>query len=198
MEAFKVYIEDLVIDMIEEIRRAYEKTFAIFLLANSPFMELDELFSEVNVPVVDDMEMNRWQKDNLLGLKYFYLMTRAKINKLSEDDIDKIMDIIKEPSEENMKIFLEIIQRTYNDVMCINPDKKDEATCIGSYSDIKYVFDNDSIVIGFGKGLGFDESDNLIESETERKCTEIISNIKDKLLPEMNDALGTKICLFEE
>lgn len=184
--------------MIEEIKRAYEKTFALFLLANSPFMELDELFSKVNIPVVEESEKNKWQTRNILGLKYFYLMTEAKINRLEEDDLDKIMDIIKDPSEDNMKVFVEILQRTYNDVMCVNPEKKDEATCIGPYPDIKYVFDNDSIVIGFGKGLHFDESDNLIESETERKCTEIISNVKEKLLPEMNDALGTKICLFEE
>jgi len=184
--------------MNEDIRKAYEKTFGIFLLANTPLKEMDEMLKIANIPTVPEEEKNMWQQNNTLGLNYFYLISKAGTERLEDEDADKIRSIVIEPSVEKMKDFIKIIHRTFNEVMCIDNTKKDEATCIGPYADDRFVYDNDSIVIGFSRGLSFDENDSLAETERERRCDVIIEKLKSELLPMINEALNTKICLHIE
>lgn len=177
------------------IKKAYERIFATILLENSPIKDIDAMLTDIGIPMVKEAEKNNWQLKDSLCLNFFYLLTDAKIERLSDEDREAIERIVDDDSEAGIIELIEIVKRTMETVMCINPEKKDEATCIGPYPDIKYVFDNDAIVLGFSRGNLYDENEALIESVLEDKCDVVIENLKEELLPMMYEETGLKICL---
>ncbi len=140
------------------------------------FKELDDYCTkEIKVPINDDWEDNFYHKFSTLNSKYIFLRNNIHVEKLKNEDIEKIKRAI---FNENL-LDKEFVLRTLKDVL---------------YEDGDYVFygvamdenrvDSQSLVFEFS----YDDSKCSIEEGIliKKICDNILNNIKERIESNLN------------
>ena len=145
------------------------------------------------VPVISE-KMDYYQYISSMGLKYFYLRNNIYVEKLSQENIDKILklsdDELKNPSEEIIKL----IEDTYSDIIDVKNEKDvTYMVCYGPDSD-RFWFESDELVIGFrfddfaDNGLGEDDE---WEENRDNQIT-YVNGIMNQITENANKVLKVK------
>lgn len=196
--------------MINIINRTYEILFCMFFLESTPLLEIDRMFSEAIGKNDRDDELDlsaileEYRADaeggNPLkkyeigqafpGLSNFRILSRAHAERLEENDFSVLERLINEDDEEAFEKALEIVRKTYKEIMCVNLEGSDRMTCLGPYPDVQFCFDDDAIVLG----LVIDEPD--VSENIMANIRKIAKNMKGQLFADISAELDAKIELF--
>lgn len=174
--------------MSEILDITYETLFSMFIMDNTPLLNIEELFEEV-IPEDARGDINRGIGREIPGLKYFTLVSRAHLDRLNAEDLDVFNRLVEEQKEDDFKKAREIVGRTYKEVMRANPDEPDMATCLGPYPDPRFCFDNDAIVIAAS------DFSNVSKATA---ISKVIADMRERMFPEISEDLGVKLILFVE
>ena len=168
------------------------------------------LINKINLKEYDDEIVNSGlyfgvphpNKDELisglneyLGLNYIYLVNNFYIEKLSKEDIDIL---IKYANTNNITLnneLLNVIERTYNDVIKNNYLKGEYSdnkyqVCYGKYAIPSNFADNDALVfkIYYSKNTKQLNDNEFIENIKKQK--EFMNSLKDKIEQEVREKMN--------
>lgn len=174
-----------------------------YLLNKLQLKEMDDKVANSGlafIPVEND-NMDFYQKFSTMKLKYIYLRNFLYVHKLTNEDIDTIINLsVNQLRNPSVKL-LELIDSTYKDVINAGSVDKNEDVvykkCYGIDSD-DYWLDSDSLVFGFrhdefadnGLGDGDEWGDNYNKQldfladlliDNSKLCSDIL-NMKVKFL----------------
>lgn len=99
------------------------------------------------VPIQNE-NMDFYQSFSSIGLKYIYLRNNLYIDKLSNDDIDIIVNLSKEQLNNPDIELIGLIEKTYKDVLDGRPQEENIAINYKKYYGGDYWFNSDEIVFG--------------------------------------------------
>ena len=171
---------------------AYETLFSMYIMENTPISDIDKMFDEVLGGNVDESKLIGIGSE-IPGLKYFTLISRPHCDRLSNEDKEVFDRLVEKQRDEDYYIAHEIIERTYKDVMCINPKEPDKMTCLGPYPDAKFCFDNDAIVLGIKLDSIMDVSE-----EKGKRIAVVVDNMKTQLFEEISRDINAKLELYAD
>lgn len=169
------------------IKMTYEELFSLFLLENTPLLDVDELISEA---VCDEKTERLGLGRAIPGLDNFRILSKAHTERLAETDREVFENLIGEMSEREAKRARGVVERTYKEVMTANPDEPDKMTCLGPYPDVEFCFDNDSIVIVLAVDM-----DELEDGKADR-IRIMARDMQNNLFKEIGEDLGIKLILY--
>ena len=129
-----------------------------------------------------------------MGLKYIYLRNNIYVEKLSNEDIDKIINLSGEEINKPSKEIMDIIDRTYQTVIDYCGGKKISGISNYGPDTDNFWFDSSELVFG----LIFDDfaDDNLNDDEwleNNFKQTEFINNIIDEITKKCSTIMNKKV-----
>ena len=121
-----------------------------YLVRKYSLIKYDKAFDESGLRFipVEEENMDYYQYISQMDLNYIYLRNNIYVEKLSDEDIDKILSLndnfLEYPREETF----ELIERTYKDVIDVNNDHSNSLARYGPDND-NYWFPSNELVIGF-------------------------------------------------
>lgn len=202
--------------MNNSINIVYETLFSAFMSEIIPLKEIDKMLNETighennESDIILDLkntisdlsddynEKQALENDKnyeigimMPGLNNFRLISRAHTDRLSEADTSVIENLINDINEDNMKSACEVVERTYEKVMCVDCEDSDNMTCLGPYQSPEFCFDNDAIVIGLVMIYNDDVNDVVME-----KIATVAENMKTQMFRDISKSLERKIELY--
>ena len=171
----------------------YRTLLNIFLIKTLKLNEFDDSLSNSNlmfIPVsTENMDFYQYFSSNFL--KFFYLRNDLFVEKLSDEDKNKILNLnegeLLNPSDE----ILEIIGRTYADVINSSFDGSVIMNCYGPDSN-NYWVDSSSLVIGIRYDEYSDEISDDIWEDVHYKQVDFLNELIKKLNLEIQTKMQTK------
>lgn len=147
------------------------------------------------IPISDD-EKNFYQKYSTFGFKYIYLRNNLPIERLEKTDLDAIEAYINSGSTDATDELMEIVQRTFTDVIIANPNL-DSNSNIGFSNDGQKIAPNNAVVFEVGHAVEFDEKGNFVNTATEVKKDDYIEKeLIPKMSKQLSEELGEKVVVF--
>lgn len=171
----------------------YRTLLNIFLIKTLKLNEFDDSLFNSNlmfIPVsTENMDFYQYFSSNFL--KFFYLRNDLFVEKLSDADKNKILNLnegeLLNPSDE----ILEIIGRTYADVINSSFDGSVIMNCYGPDSN-NYWVDSSSLVIGIRYDEYSDEISDDIWEDVHYKQVDFLNELIKKLNLEIQTKMQTK------
>ncbi len=171
----------------------YRTLLNIFLIKTLKLNEFDDSLFNSNlmfIPVsTENMDFYQYFSSNFL--KFFYLRNDLFVEKLSDADKNKILNLnegeLLNPSDE----ILEIIGRTYADVINSSFDGSVIMNCYGPDSN-NYWVDSSSLVIGIRYDEYSDEISDDIWEDVHYKQVDFLNELIKKLNIEIQTKMQTK------
>ena len=143
----------------------YKTLLDRYLVEKFSLKVYDDMVSDSDllfIPIKED-DMDYYQYMSKMGLKYFYLRNNIYIEKLSLEDIEKIINLTDEELNNPSQEIKELIERTYPIVIDYASEKGLQGiSCYGPDSP-RFWIDSSELVFGFifdevaDNGLGQDE-----------------------------------------
>ena len=171
----------------------YRTLLNIFLIKTLKLNEFDDSLFNSNlmfIPVSTE-NMDFYQYFSSHFLKFFYLRNDLFVEKLSDADKNKILNLnegeLLNPSDE----ILEIIGRTYADVINSSFDGSVIMNCYGPDSN-NYWVDSSSLVIGIRYDEYSDEISDDIWEDVHYKQVDFLNELIKKLNLEIQTKMQTK------
>lgn len=187
------------------IENLYKYLFECYLLTKVNIKKYDDeilnsnLYFGIPHPTKEQLinGLNEYFKFN-----YIYVLNNFFIEKLSIDDLNKLKEALKVPNLKPTKELLEIVSRTYKEVI------KNNYTSNG-YSEQKYQVcygymhpgnfaDNDALVlkIFYSKNSKELNNDEFIKNLKEKKV--FLNNLIERIITDINNKLDINIRIIEE
>ena len=152
-------------DRYYQLYRNYKVLLDRYLVDKFSLKVYDDLVANSNLLFIPmkKADMDYYQYISKMGLKYFYLRNNIYVEKLSLEDIEKIINLTEDELNKPSKEIIEIIERTYPIVIdYANGKGLPGISCYGPDSQ-RFWIDSSELVFGFifdeaaDNGLGEDE-----------------------------------------
>ena len=176
----------------------YRKALEHYLSEQLSLMAYDDMLaeSELNfIPIREDRK-SFYQKYSTLDLKYIYLRSNLPIERLSKDDLKALEACIKEGKSDITEVLLELIIRTYPDIIMALDDRTPE-TPIGFSNDGQKIAQNNALVFEIGHSIEFDENGNFVNTANDIAREDYIKTVFIPMMEtELSDKLGKRVVVF--
>jgi hypothetical protein len=176
-----------------KLEAVYRAAFNAYLDNAGTLAEVDQTIvgSSVEYPLIPSKQMFVHQQYGSFGRKYVYLENDFYIEKLSESDLD----LLKHPAQENLSVIMEMVERTYKDV--ISAPKPSNG---GSYEQSYGVNDsfnvaNGTVVLAIGYEA-YEEGAAGWTTKTRDANEDWINQQADSLQKTLAQQLGCPIAVF--
>lgn len=193
-----LYVNDDLSDKYYVLYRNYKILLEKYFLNKLPLKEYDDVISNSGLlfKTVDKDDMDMYQLLSTLNLKYIYLRNNLFVEKLSLDDIDKLIKLSdKDMSKPNDELF-KLIDRTYKEIIDSKPMDEENSymTRYGPDND-RFWFDSSELVFGIryddfaANELGEEEEwqDNYF------KQVNLLNKVMKELSLKCSEILGIKV-----
>lgn len=138
-------------DKFYVLYKNYKILLEKFLVSKLPLLEYDNKIDNSGLlfyPVKRE-DMDIYQLLSTMNLKYIYLRNVLNVDKLSNDDIELIISLNENELINSNDKMIELINRTYKDVLSSNRDSNDDTYMVCYGTDTDY-FWHDSRDLVFG------------------------------------------------
>ncbi len=176
--------------LYQQVYNLYQKGLDTFLLQNTPLREYEEKLknSPLDFGVMPQEKRNPFHKNSYLGLDYFYVRNFLFIEKLSLEDLNVLKEIVKQNNEIIDEVILEIVKRTFKDVIVDNyRDGKYEEktqTCYGHFIPANVVPSSHLVIaLQYGKNNKTYDRDDFYRNQQAKDqfLKEMVEEIKKEL-----------------
>lgn len=191
-----LYENDDLTEKYYTVVKNYKVLLENYLMSKLPLKEMDDMIVNSGLAFVslETDEMDFYQKFSSMKLKYVYLRNNLYVHKLSDEDINTLVGLTAKQMEKPNAELIELIERTYKDVIDAKPLGEDVAVnykkCYGIDSS-DYWLNSDELVFGVRydefaeNGLGdgdewMDNYNNQLEFlgklmlDMDKNCSEIL------------------------
>ena len=178
----------------------YKILFEKYLMLKLPLKEMDNKIvnSGLAFVAIDNDNMDFYQRFSTMGLKYVYLRNNLYVNKLSNDEIDLLVNVKEDELNSPSDKLFQLIEDTYKDVIDAKPLGDDVADiyrkCYGVDS-YDYWINSDELVIGVrydefaDNGLG--ENDEWVDNYNNQ--LDFLANLMAESEKDCSAKLGIKV-----
>lgn len=177
----------------------YKYLLCRYLIGNTSLKHFDDELKQSNLmfSFLDLGDMDFYQSTSYLGLTYLYLRNNLYVEKLSEEDIEKIVNL----DYNNLQLLDEcskIVSRTFKNVINVSDSNEDDVKVCYGLDANKFWFNSDELVIGFR----YDEykNDNLSDKEWEENYFLQIDYLKNFFInfeDTLSKELGMKVKIVQ-
>lgn len=178
----------------------YEKIYLIYRFGLEQIISkmtllsyYDKKINDSNLGFLEVLEEEKDYFQSLSSFKYFYLRNNLYIERLSIENIEKIKKINIE-NEDDRKVLIEIVMKTYKDIIIEYPELSADTIISFGFDDINLMPYNGSLIIGFRYDeyrneeiLGDSWNDNYI------KQVEMINQLLPKLESDFEKVLKVRV-----
>lgn len=183
-------------DMYLKVQSLYKKAFDIYLEETLKISEIDKKLEETNLDygVLEDNQKTIYQKVSYLKSKYVFVRNFFYIERLSEKDLNVFIEKIKNNDFSIDKSCIEIVTRTFKDVIKILSNKNQKTFKVFyGYAVPIFSFDNDSIVLFLNYGKNTIELHGKEFFENKSKKEKYLDYLMLELKEEYQKKLNCKV-----
>lgn len=172
---------------------SYKHLFGKFLIEQTGLDRLDGRINELKIQPCPEEEMDFYQKYDSLGLKYFYIRGFARIDRLSEDELDLMKTSLEDSSEKSWFEIMSLINKTFKSVMTVNPENPETVYEPKRTILREYVISGGSIPLALRSVPEFNSEGNYLSKKAEDKRLSVFKNIAAKLDSSISKDLGCSV-----
>lgn len=175
-------------DFTEKFYRLYINYHILldkYLVRKFSLDKYDKAFDDVKLRFipVNEEDMDYYQYISQMDLLYIYLRNNIYVEKLSNEEIDKVLNIhdnfLEYPNEE----MFELIEKTYRDVIDINNNLDEKIISRYGPDNDNYWFPSNELVIGLRYNIfadnGLGEDEKWVENNTKQVI--FMNNLLDNI-----------------
>jgi hypothetical protein len=172
-----------------KLEAVYRATFNAYVNAHGALSTIDQAIRESanGYPQIPAKYKHVYQKYGSFGRSYVYLENDFYIEKLSEGDLE----LLKDPTQDNLQDIMDMVARTYRDVVTI-PTSNPAGLTTGYGISPEYATANGTVVLA----LGYDyDLKQWSENDYDSALT-WIQQQADSLQSELSQQLGCTVAVF--
>ena len=191
--------KDMLTEQYVREQRCYQYLFGAWFLEKTQLERLDRQLRKKKYCEIPEEEKNFFQKNDVLGLNYFYLFAFARIERLSREEreiLSEYMDITEDGvlTEKARSV----VENTFQYVMAVEPEKPGEwfepiQTIHGEYR-----LRGDQIALGTGSGASYREKGWFIEEKKEQERLQDFFRIQKKMVDVLDEKTGGKFVIWTD
>lgn len=183
-----------------QLQTVYRFFLSQFLLQTTKMDVIDRKLKQHELSFLENRSenMNFYQRNDLMGLDYFYLRNHIHIERLEEEQLKLLEGLLDKVTEENAKEAKVLIENTYKKVLGFAED--DSFQEIELFPSI-YGEGNipvDAIVFMIAAVPEYDEAGNIKDVTAQEKKENILLSLKAQLEPMWSVALKVPVKIFVE
>ncbi|MBQ5398413.1 MAG: hypothetical protein IIU14_03130 [Ruminococcus sp.] len=180
-------------DDFARLSYGYQYLFGRYLILQTGLDKLDKRIAENEILPCPGDKMEFYQKYDSTGLKYFYLRCSARIDRLSDSELERLKKALGSQDDEGWTEAMRLISSTMKKVMAVCPDKPDTVFILKNTYFSEYRAYGDSLPVVVKTYPEYDENGNLVSEEKEELRQSIILSLCESLADALSQDLGFRV-----
>jgi hypothetical protein len=173
-----------------KLESVYRAAFNAYLDSAGALAETDQAIagSTTSYPRITSKKLHVYQRFGSFGRKYIYLENDFYIERLSTDDLD----LLKHPTKEDLPAIMEMVERTYKDVIITQGNTALSLTELSYGANPAFSVANGTVVLA----IGYDSNASDWTQEEYDKYNDWISQQANSLQTTLTKQLGCTVAVF--
>lgn len=182
-----------------QVQKLYRMLVSMILVAKSGLDQLDKRLQIEGFLPRDEVDMDYYQRYDLLGLHFFYLRSYVHVERLSQEEMPAFADCLaNRHNEEHLLKALQITDKTFRKVLKISPKHPQQRFELFPSIYGEGIVSGDTIVLGLCSKANYDAQGMLVDTQLDDRRIWVCRNVQRQLEPILQEAFETNISVIVE
>lgn len=168
----------------EKRRKIYRYLVSRMIEEKTGLKKIDEKLKNLEKPPIPVPweEMEDFQRQDHLGMQYFYLRNPICIERLEEDQLEALERLSEDCSQETAARAGQVIEKTYKKVLAFSEDPVGQVQLFPSLAG-EGIVSAEALLLVLAIVPEYDERGNLVDSQQEERWLRLLVSLKNQLEP---------------
>lgn len=182
-----------------KVQKLYRLLFSSILTAKTGLDQLDQRLADEGFLPRAEESMDIYQRYDLLGLQFFYLLSFVHVERLSPEETAVFTDCLeRRDTGEGLAAAAKLVDATFRKVLEIDPEHPEQNFEL--FPDIHGagIVSGDTIALALSSQRDLDEAGMIRNREADRRRVRVLDSVERQLEPILEKVLGTKVFIKVE